>query len=297
MPPNPRRELSSAYIVQDRSNQDEMARLHIQDQMITASMGGPLPEQSHAERFRRVLDVGCGTGDWLIALAKTSPEIEQLIGVDISSTMVTYARAQAQAQQVDARVQFQVMDALRLLEFPANAFDLVNERFAASFVRTWEWSKLFTEFQRVTRPGGVIRLTELTSDISYSSPALSCLIALLLDALSLAGHTFTSDRSGKKEELVPLLQRLGFLNVHHKDSPLIFRAGTPEGHRFYEDQEKLYRTILPFLRHWLHVPEDYETIYQQALHEMQQPDFVAIWPIITVWGTVPSQPSPARRLD
>jgi hypothetical protein len=35
------------------------------------------------------------------------------------------------------------------------------------------------------------------------------------------------------------------------------------------------------------VPEDYEEIYQQALKEMQQPDFVATGTLLTVWGTKP----------
>jgi hypothetical protein len=41
----PRREHPSTYPVQDRSNEEELVRLHIQDQMLTTSMGGPLPEQ------------------------------------------------------------------------------------------------------------------------------------------------------------------------------------------------------------------------------------------------------------
>jgi len=31
--------------------------------------------------------------------------------------------------------------------------------------------------------------------------------------------------------------------------------------------------------------EDYDAIYQQALIEMQLPDFRATWPLVTVWGT------------
>jgi hypothetical protein len=36
---------------------------------------------------------------------------------------------------------------------------------------------------------------------------------------------------------------------------------------------------------WTAVPSDYEETYQQALKEMQQPDFVAKWTILTAWGT------------
>src|SRR5712691_8100024 len=119
---DPRQEYTSTYFVQDRSNLEEITRLQVQDQMMTALMGGVLPEQKETTIFRRVLDVGCGTGGWLIEMAKTYPNISQLVGVDISSKMLDSARAQAVAQQVDNRVEFHHMDALRMLEFPGSYF-------------------------------------------------------------------------------------------------------------------------------------------------------------------------------
>jgi ubiquinone/menaquinone biosynthesis C-methylase UbiE len=56
--------------------------------------------------------------------------------------MIEYACTQAQAQQVGGRVQFTTGDALRILEFPTSSFDLVNQRFGMSWVRTWDWPKL-----------------------------------------------------------------------------------------------------------------------------------------------------------
>src|ERR1041384_4536624 len=95
-----KREHPSTYFVQDRSNQNELTRLQIQDQLVTTCMGGGLPEQLDVTRFQSVLDVGCGTGGWLIGLAKTYLHIRRLVGVDISSKMLDYARAQAEAEGV-----------------------------------------------------------------------------------------------------------------------------------------------------------------------------------------------------
>src|SRR5579859_8029420 len=159
-PTDPRRELANTYFVQDRSNQDEMTRLRIQDQMLTTGMGGVLPEQVDPTQLRRVLDVGCGTGGWLIETAKQYPEIQVLIGVDASRKMVEWARQQAEEQGVSDRVEFHVMDALLTLAFPNNYFDLVNQRCAGSWIRTWEWPKLLDEYQRVSRTRGTIRVTE-----------------------------------------------------------------------------------------------------------------------------------------
>jgi ubiquinone/menaquinone biosynthesis C-methylase UbiE len=83
-PPNPSQDYSSTYFVLDHANKEELTRLHIQDQMITAGMGGVLPEQLDPTQFRSILDVGCGTGDWLIKTARAYPNISHLIGVDTS---------------------------------------------------------------------------------------------------------------------------------------------------------------------------------------------------------------------
>ena len=77
-PPNPRLEQPSTYIVQGCSNEEELTRLQIQDHLVTIGMGGVLPEQPDPARFQRVLDVGCGTGGWLIEAAKTYPTMKLL---------------------------------------------------------------------------------------------------------------------------------------------------------------------------------------------------------------------------
>src|SRR5690242_226555 len=108
----------STYFVQDRKNKKELTRLQVQDQMVTEMMGGVLSEQPDPAVFRRVFDIGCGTGGWLIQVAQTYPEMS-LVGIDISERMIEYACSQAKAQKVDDRVSFHVMDALRTLDFPA----------------------------------------------------------------------------------------------------------------------------------------------------------------------------------
>lgn len=285
-PTNPRREHPGTYYVADHLNEQELSRLDIQDQMITAGMGGVLPEQPDPAIFHRVLDVGCGTGGWLIEAAKAYPTMSLLSGVDISKRMIEYAKAQAVAQQVSDRVKFRVMDALLILEFPTGFFGLVNERLGMSYLRTWDWPKLLSEFQRVTQPDGVIRVTELGT-IESTSPALARICEIMLDASYRAGHYFTPGWNGVTNELGRLLRQYGFLNVQTHPYKLEYRAGTIQGQRFYEDTKLAFRTFLPFLRKWSRVPKDYETIYQQMLSEMQQPDFVATMHYLTAWGNNP----------
>ncbi len=281
----PRREHPSTYFVQDRSNLDEMTRLQILDQIFTTGMGGVRPEQSDPTIFRRVLDVGCGTGGWLIEAAKTYPSMSVLVGVDVSNKMLEYARAQAEAEQVSDRVEFRAMDALRMLEFPADYFDLVNQRSGVSFLRKWDWPKILQEYQRVARPGGVIRVTEADFILECNSPALSRLYQLACEAFYQAGNYFTPSSNAVINELPRLLYQYGVRDVQTRSYILEFRAGTTEGQRLAEETKLIYRTMLPFLRKWTRVPDDYEELYQQALSETQQPDFVVKWGLLTAWGT------------
>ncbi len=281
------KEHPSTYFVQDRSNEEELARLRIQDQLMTKGMGGVLPEQEDLSHFQHVLDVGCGSGAWLITLAQQLPNTMMLVGVDVSLRMVQYARSQAEAAGVADRVEFRVMDALRMLEFPRHSFDLVNQRMGWSYLRTWEWPGLLQEYRRVTRPGGIIRITE--NDVSVSDmPASQLLYGLIIAAFERAGHVFfPGERDGVTRALEPTMHQAQLLNLQIRSHVLEYRAGTLEGQAYAEDMKHLFRTALPFLRKWTQVPHDYEHLYQQMLQEMQQPDFVATLHLLTCWGINP----------
>ena len=285
--PDPRRERPSTYIVEDRSNQAELNRLQVFDALLTAGMGGVLPEQPDPTIFPRVLDVGCGSGGWLIELAKTVP-MAVLRGVDVSRTFVEYANARAAAAQVSERVEFHSADALLMLKFRDHSFDLVNHRSAVSWLRTWDWAKLLQEYQRVCHSRGVVRITEPEWPIAESSPALLRLTELASQAFYHAGHYFTPTRDGITSELARLLQQHGLQQVQTRTYTLEFHAGTPEWQSLFEHNKLGFRTLLPFLRKWTRVPDDYEEIYQQMLHDMQQPGFVGTWKLLTAWGH-PSQ--------
>jgi ubiquinone/menaquinone biosynthesis C-methylase UbiE len=287
MPPplDPRKnENRGTYFVQEKSEK-ELTRLRISDHMITTGMSGVLSEQPDPTIFRRMLDVGCGTGGWIIEAAQAYPTMS-LVGIDISKLMIEYACAQAEAHQVKDRVEFRVMDALLILEFRTAFFDLVNLRFGATFLRTWDWPKMLSELLRVSRPDGIVRVTE-PEFVQSNSPALTRLTEMLKCALFRAGHHFTQERTGVTSQLAQLLKQHGCQQVQTKAYAIEYRAGTVEGEAFYEDLKLFYQTIRPFLQKWGCASKDYEAIYQQALKEMHQPDVHTTWNFLTAWGSKP----------
>jgi len=280
----PLKEHPSTYFVQDRSNVEEMTRLDIQDRMLNTAMGGVLPELADPTLLRRVLDVGCGTGGWLRETARTYPSIERLVGADISAKMLDYARTKAELQHLDGRVQFQTMDALRMLEFPTSSFDLVNQRLGTSWLRTWEWTKILLEYQRVSRPGGIIRITEGNIVIESNSPALTKLNQISLETLYRSGRLFAASGDGLISELARLMTLHAIENVQTRLHTLTYRAGTESGQWFCDDMARFYHVALPFFQKWTRVPDNYQRTCEEAKKEMQHPDFVATWTFLTAWG-------------
>lgn len=75
-------ELASTYFVYGgQYEKEELRRLTMQDWLVTKVMGGVLAEQPDPMVFRRVLDVGCGTGGWAIEAARLCPGM-QVVGVE-----------------------------------------------------------------------------------------------------------------------------------------------------------------------------------------------------------------------
>jgi ubiquinone/menaquinone biosynthesis C-methylase UbiE len=274
-------------VAQGVSGDEELYRLRIQDQMLTDSMGGVLPEQPDPTRFDSVLDIGCGTASWLLDLARIYPHISRLVGVDINAKVLDYARAQARELQVEDRVEFHQMDVLSRVEFPDESFDLVNERQGINWLHTEDWPVLLQECQRVAKPGGIIRVTEISGNRGTNSSAFARLYGeggIVLEATYRAGLMFTSQGNGLTAGLARLLPEQGLQQMQTHDYVLEYPATTPEGRAFAENCQIFARIMVPWMQQWIQLPDDYEDIYQQMVHDIQQPTFYTSLGMTTFWG-------------
>lgn len=96
---------------------------------------------------RRVLDVGCGAGQTLIA--SRLPAATCAIGIDPSLAAVALGRS------IDARLRL-VCGAGEALPFASGHFDFVYSRVALPYMRI---DRALAEMARVIRPGGLLWLT------------------------------------------------------------------------------------------------------------------------------------------
>jgi ubiquinone/menaquinone biosynthesis C-methylase UbiE len=281
----------NSYVVQN-VDERERQRATIQDALLTLSMGGVLPEQDDPTSFSTVLDVGCATGGWLLEAAKTYPGMTRLVGIDDNPQMIEDACTRAEAAQVADRVSFMVADAQKPLPFPDETFDLVNLRFTSTFVHTYDWQRLIRDWLRVTRIGGVVRITESEVIPQSNSPALSQLYTMLMNSLFVNNHLFTQESGGLINSLEkvftdPLLR---VNDAHTHAFTLEYWGGTPEAAAFAEEVRLAFQVLRPFIEQF-GSGENYELIYQQALKEIQQPDFHVTSQFLTVWG---HKPTPGR---
>jgi len=262
----------------------EMARLLDQERLFTKGMGGLLAERSDLSGIHSVLDIGCGPGGWVQELAFTYPDIEA-VGIDISVSMIEFARDQAQSQHL-GNAYFQVMDATKPLAFADGSFDLINARSIVGFMRPADWPRLMQECLRLLRPGGVLRLTEADNGL-VTSPALETVHRIGTQAFFRAGQSLspTGYFLGATPLLRQFLQKAGYQHIQHMAHAIDFSAGSEAHHGIFKDMQKLIPLAQPFLLKWgLITKEDLERLYQEMLAEMLSEDFCGVFFLLTVWG-------------
>lgn len=263
----------------------EMARLLEQDRLVTKGMGGLFSERSDLSGIQRVLDAACGPGGWAREVALTYPEME-VVGFDVSHTMIEYARAFAHAQGLN-NLTFRVMDLQKPLDFPDNSFDLVNARFI-NFLPAAAWPKLLQEFQRITRPRGTIRLTESEWWYFTNSAALENLNAMMIRALKLQGGSFSERFTGVLPMLGRFLLDAGCINVKYKPHVIDYSFGAEAYEGFRRDAAIVFKSFQPFIvRMGVATQEQLDRLYEQMTLEMTKETFRGLMLPFTAWAEKP----------
>lgn len=106
----------------------------------------------------RILDVGCGTGNFSVKLAQAGCKVT---GIDVSDEMLDIAREKAEQQGLE--IEFLKMDA-EDIGFKDDTFDAAVSMAAFEFIKNTEMA--FIEMLRVTKRGGAI----LIGSINKESP-------------------------------------------------------------------------------------------------------------------------------
>ncbi|KAF9940769.1 hypothetical protein BGZ67_006786 [Mortierella alpina] len=102
----------------------------------------------------RILDSGCGLGEWTMEMAKEFPNAT-VYGIDINPELFPSAH-----QAVPSNCLFTQSNLLTRLSFPNQYFDFVYQRFLYLGLTVDDWPVALKELRRVLKPGGWIELFE-----------------------------------------------------------------------------------------------------------------------------------------
>lgn len=273
--------------IYDTESAAEMVRLLNKARLQQTHMGGLLPEQPDPTRFSDVLDIACGPGAWCMDLAQSYPQM-RVVGIDISETFITFARAAARELGL-TNVTFKQMDALQPLSFANASFDLINAKFMLEFMPKDGWLKLMRECYRLLRTTGRLRMTEYEIGDS-NSPAHEHLCGLFIQAMHDLDRSFAPGNRhlGILPMLSPTMRKAGFASVGQLSYAVDYSSGAPNHEEWCRDLMLKVRLTFPFLsgqgRHSL---SDLEMMAGRMEEQMDAPNFMALWLYMTVFGEKP----------
>lgn len=126
---------------------------------------------------QRALDIGTGTGDLAIAVARASDPDARVVGVDFAAAMLARAEAKVARLGLADRISFARGDG-EGLAFPDASFDACCSAFVVRNLA--DLSRGFEEMLRVTRPGGRVVCLEISHPYN---PLFAAVFHLYFDRL------------------------------------------------------------------------------------------------------------------
>ena len=141
-----------SYLLPNDETEEERLRLcHV----IWSILLNDKPWRADLSHPQKVLDIGCGTGDWAIMVAEQFPSAT-VIGTDLSPI---------QPSLVPPNVKFYVEDAEDDEWSFDKGFDLVHGRMLAGSIS--DWTKFFRQAFGQLKPGGWIEMNEFEAKFYY----------------------------------------------------------------------------------------------------------------------------------
>jgi ubiquinone/menaquinone biosynthesis C-methylase UbiE len=116
----------------------------------------------------RVLDLGCGIGNILIALAQRTTFKTPPVGVDVSPALIEIGKGEVKRAGLDGRIELGVALAT-MLPFTDHSFDVVVSSHVIKHLDDDALSRAFGEVWRVLKPGGRFLIWEFKKS-PFSAP-------------------------------------------------------------------------------------------------------------------------------
>ncbi|CAG8453688.1 13623_t:CDS:2 [Ambispora gerdemannii] len=209
----------------------------------------------------RILDVGCGSGTWMLEMATTFPS--SFYGIDVSAIYPDTIKPQ--------NTNFINTNILRGLPFSDSKFDYIHHRFLLHSIPDRPFKRLvLPELLRVTGFGGFLEFVEADIECINAGPLLQNLASEYAQFLGSKGITL------KPIDIGDLLVKTGSIkNIRHLQHiiPMGKRAGTL-GNLAAENQCRIWKSLQSVLAPFMnYTKEEYgkmvDTIFTTEINEYE----------------------------
>lgn len=157
----------------------EVHRLDLQHYALRAAMGGT--HLAPLDGADRILDVGCGTGQWGFELCRQFPNA-MVVGFDL-------VPGKPGGPPSHRCVRGSVLQGL---PFKDDQFDFVHQRLLVTGIPITSWPSAAADLARVTRPGGWVELVEPRMTFERAAPATERLLGIATSVAAALGLDTTS---------------------------------------------------------------------------------------------------------
>ncbi|KAI0373739.1 hypothetical protein BV20DRAFT_1049676 [Pilatotrama ljubarskyi] len=140
-----------------RSYDRQVVDLDVWDNLWQQQLGGSITMHVFETAPARVLELGCGTGTWILKAAREWKD-SYFVGVDVVPLHPDLI--QVGSFDLAARITWVQANFLERLPFPNEEFDYVRVVRVARGVPEDKWDGLFEEITRVMKPGGAFEMWE-----------------------------------------------------------------------------------------------------------------------------------------
>ncbi|KAG0269004.1 hypothetical protein DFQ27_005109 [Actinomortierella ambigua] len=236
---------------------EEMDRLHLQHYVVRHAFSGNTRAKFDGKIHRDVLDVGCGPGTWILEMSTEHTETN-FTGIDISAVWPTEIRPR--------NCRFQVINAFEGLPFDDNTFDFVYQRFMIMAYPATAWPFVVSELVRVTKPGGIIELTECPVSTKANGPEMERLLAVLESGCNAKG---LDTKAAKKLEGWLKDAGLESVTACHASIP-VGSWGSKVGQLMKENTAALWTSLRGFIKELTGMnDQQYEAVIRRIMAECE----------------------------
>ncbi|KAF9934917.1 hypothetical protein FBU30_010185 [Linnemannia zychae] len=198
----------------------------------------------------RILDSGCGLGEWAMEMAKEYPSAT-VYGVDLNPDLFP-----GMSQPVPSNCLFVQSNILNRLSFPDHYFDFVYQRFLYLALTVDDWPVALKELQRVMKPGGWIELFEPCMRVHRAGPRTREVMKWVSKLLQ-EERGLDFDFAGEKMKRLCESEMIGFQNVTLERLSIPVGAwGGRVGEAMAENMVLIFHNLQSALRERTNYPRD-----------------------------------------